>query len=320
MGIALLIVCLGYLILAAIIFFITKKLVKSKKIVVLVALVLILYPFRRVIFYQTLFYFYDRTPLQEIYQTVESPESVYWEDNVWPGFDAYGRHWMVKNYLDGVYLKVLALNGDDGKIYLYRATAKDFVKSNKMRPAVQEAKELHDQAFADAGNRLTKEVAAYRRLYLDILTEFRNLRKKETVPIFKQPEIYSSSQKLPPLNYRVEFNLLPKSLVINNDFDMLHADRISIIDAKSNQEIAYSQRYMAHAGFMSKFSGEQPKFDFKLGDIQPYKFDDRVLFEYTGLKGSFESVRAGLRRSSYNLSRLAWERQFKKQGGINNAN
>lgn len=316
MGIVLLIVCLGYLILAAIIFFITKKLVKSKIIVVLVALVLILYPFRRVIFYQTLFYFYDRTPLQEIHQTVASPESVYWEDNVWPGFDEYGRHWMVKNYLDGVHLKVLALNGDDGKIYLYRATAEDFAGSNKMRPAVQEVTDKYD----DVWNRRTKGIVSASRHDIDILTEFRDQRKKEAEPIFKRPEIYSSTQELPPMHYRIEFNLLPKSLVINNDYKMLHADRISIIDAQSNQEIAYSQRYMAHAGFISKFSGQQPKFDMKIGDKQAYKFDDRVLFGYTGLRGNFESVRAGLRRSSYNLSRLAWERQFKKQGGINNAN
>ncbi len=301
MGIALLIVCLGYLILAAIIFFITKKLVKSKIIVVLVALVLILYPFRRVIFYQTLFYFYDRTPLQEIHQTVESPGSVYWEDNVWPGFDEYGRNWMVKNYLDGVHLKVLALNGDDGKIYLYRATAEDFVESNKMRPAVQKAKEQYDQAFADAGNRLTKEVVTYQLPYLDMLTKFQKQRKEETVPIFKQPEIYSSRQGLPPMHFRVDFNLLPKTLVINNDYDMLHADRISIFDAKSNQEIAYSQRYMAHAGYLSKFSGEQPAYDFKLGDIQVYELDDKVLFEYARVRDKLEVTKNKLDRDFYQL-------------------
>lgn len=280
MGIALLIVCLGYLILAAIIFFITKKLVKSKIIIVLVALVLILYPFRRLMFYETLFYFYDRTPLQEIHQTVESPESVYWEDNVWPGFDERERFCMVKTYLDGVHLKVLALNGDDGKIYLYRATAEDFAGSNKIRPAVQEVIEKYDRDSADAGKRRTKGYVSTSRHVIDILTEFRDQRKKEAEPIFKRSESYSSSQDLPPMHYRIEFNLLPKSLVINNDYDMLHADRISIIDVKNNKEIAYSQRYMAHAGFISKFSGQQPKFDYKLGDFWSYRFDDNVLFQY----------------------------------------
>lgn len=58
-------------------------------------------------------------PLQQINKVIDNPKSVYWEDNIWPGFDEYGRKWMVKNYLDGKHLQMLAMNGDDGTIYLY---------------------------------------------------------------------------------------------------------------------------------------------------------------------------------------------------------
>ena len=71
-----------------------------------------------------------RPPLQEIHNVIESPLSVYWEDNVWPGFDEYGRDWMVKKYLDGKHLQILALNGDDGKIYLYKHNVEEAQQLN----------------------------------------------------------------------------------------------------------------------------------------------------------------------------------------------
>ncbi len=58
-------------------------------------------------------------PLTQSSTSIATPNSVYWEDNVWPGFDEYTREWMVDNYLDGTHLRVLAMKGDDGIIYLY---------------------------------------------------------------------------------------------------------------------------------------------------------------------------------------------------------
>jgi len=141
MGFVLLGVVLGYLILAAIVLWLAKRLTKSKKVVLLVAAFFVLYPFRRFLLFNGLFFYYRMSPLQEIHQTISSPISVYWEDNVWPGFDEYGRHWMVENYLDGIHLQLLALNGEDGKIYLYRATAKDFAASEKLRPGYTRIKQ-----------------------------------------------------------------------------------------------------------------------------------------------------------------------------------
>lgn len=66
-----------------------------------------------------------RQPLQVINEVIEVPGSVYWEDNVWPGFDEFGRNWMVEKYLDGKHLQSLALNGEDGNVYLYRYGQKE---------------------------------------------------------------------------------------------------------------------------------------------------------------------------------------------------
>ncbi len=66
------------------------------------------------------------TPSTYISKKVEYPESIYWEDNVYPGFNEEDRKLMVMNYLDGVHLKQMALNGDDGKIYVYEAKEGEF--------------------------------------------------------------------------------------------------------------------------------------------------------------------------------------------------
>ena len=66
--------------------------------------------------------YYDltRQPLSEFARTVDAPGSVYWEDNVWPGYDENYRLWMIDHLLDGKHLDTLAMNGPDEKIYLYR--------------------------------------------------------------------------------------------------------------------------------------------------------------------------------------------------------
>lgn len=265
--------------------------------------------------------------LQEIRQTVEFPESVVWIDNVWPGFDEYGRHWMVKNYLDGVHLKILALHGDDGKFYLYRASAEDFAESEKLRPdherLVREKKELEEEAkrTGRSGNQKKKD-----KLWHTIWEEhvpkikavgYDQQRKEEVGRIFSRPEIYQKVEDLPPVNYRVEFNPIA---ITSIEKKLLWADKIKVISTQSNNVIAYSKRYMSYGWWLGFPPGRSFSGGYQKGDIQPYKFDDKVLFEYVGVKNQFESVRAGLRRGSYLLSRLAWERKQKKQGGINNAN
>ena len=61
----------------------------------------------------------EPNPKTKIIKKVKYPESIYWEDNVYPGFSKEDRELMIINYLDGVHLKTMALNGDDGKIYVY---------------------------------------------------------------------------------------------------------------------------------------------------------------------------------------------------------
>jgi len=68
----------------------------------------------------------DPKPKTKISKKVEYPESIYWEDNVYPGFSKEDRELMIINYLDGKHLKTMALNGEDGNIYVYEAKEGEF--------------------------------------------------------------------------------------------------------------------------------------------------------------------------------------------------
>ncbi len=79
----------------------------------------------------------------------------------------------------------------------------------------------------------------------------------------------------------------------------------------NEKEIAFSRRYMAYSWtcFLYGSGTPPPSFDYKLGDIQPYELDDKVLFGYTGLKDDVESMKSGFRRSGYNRLSRGYERR-----------
>jgi hypothetical protein len=78
-------------------------------------------------------------------KTVEYPESIYWEDNVYPGFDVEDRKLMVKNYLDGIHLKTMALNAPDNQnVYVYECE-KDIDLYNQYLQKKQQASEVTEQ-------------------------------------------------------------------------------------------------------------------------------------------------------------------------------
>ena len=300
MGIALLVVVLIYLLLGAVVLYLVKRLTKSRKKVLLVGLLLIFGPFWRPLLCSFLFMFYRMQPLQEIHQTVESPISVYWQDNVWPSYDKYGRSWMIDQYLDGVHLKVLALNGDDKKIYLYRAEEQDFVESRKAL-AILKQREAEENEFRK------KSDGRYRDAYEEhcqkkgreecgeyISAMFVNPRvaawqvydriKKEAIKrITDRAEIYDSPEKLPTMRYRVDFNTMKTSFPASR---LLHADEITITDVEKNTVIAFSRRYMAYGNWLSQFGGANPDFHQVIGDKLAYAFDDKVLFGSIDSRGS----------------------------------
>ncbi len=316
---------IGYIIILSL----TIKYAKSKKTVIFVIVILILYPLRRLILFKTLFFFYSLSPLQEIHDTVKSPGSVYWEDNVWPGYDEYGRFWMISSYLDGINLKVLALNGEDGRIYLYRAEEQDYKQSKIFLPEINKQQRKTEESDKEVSKRLqhaehlkgdeyskvTEEFweSPYGKYILDqdsqlnkLKEKYRDQRKKDVQAIMSRAEVYVSTTDLPPIVYTVRFNSIKIVWPLNK---LLHADKITISDNRKNKEIAYSRRYMAYAALITQFSGQQPEFDYKLGDERVNEFDDQVLFRYADIR-SPDWDRNYLKRGSYKSSTLYWKSSY----------
>lgn len=122
--------------------------------------------------------------LEKITRTVEYPESVYWEDNVKSklvGIDGRELSYFIEKTLDGIHLKKLAVNGKNGKIYLYTASKKqspDIYESEKSLPPMKykvqfetvilpkfEGHFIHSDIIKIIDNE-TKESIAYSKRYL----------------------------------------------------------------------------------------------------------------------------------------------------------
>lgn len=154
----------------------------------------------------------DPHPKTFIKKTVEYPESIYWEDNIYPGFDEKDRLLMIRNYLDGVHLKTMALNGPDGTIYVYSATEEDWRESS-------------------ANN---KETEQDWKDYFTTLDE-------EARKIADQSRIYTR-QTMPQINYSVIFNVVP---LTSFERRYLWSDEVMITDERTSEAIAYNRRLMS---------------------------------------------------------------------------
>jgi len=299
MGIALILVSFVYIIFAVIMIAIASKGIKSKLYVLFFVIFFAVIPFHRMIFIKTLFFFYSKEPLEVIHETVEKPISVYWEDKVTPGFNKFDREGMVRHYLDGVHVKVLAMNGKDGKYYIYRATEKDYEKSNELLLEYEKAKSMYLIQKEISDNYLeelrkarkqeniikidkNKPVFVELRKRLKITEDLRNkydvFKKNEDKKVLSKGQVLLSKTFLKQVNYKIEWAFVSESRFVNTEDKILYGDKISIVDLSAKKVIAYSKRYMAYAGLISKFSGQQPKFDYKLGRETLQHFDDEILF------------------------------------------
>ena len=146
-------------------------------------------------------------PKTKIIKKVEYPISIYWEDNVYPGFSKQDRELMIINYLDGVHLKTMALNGDDGKIYVYHLD-KPILKELKAKYSTKEW--------------YTKGIEEYKKIVL------------------RTQHIYTKST-MPKTNYTVTFNEVKLNSFARK---FLYSDETKVIDNKTDKVIAYNRRYM----------------------------------------------------------------------------
>jgi len=191
-------------------------------------------------------YYCLSTPSTYIKQKIEYPESIYWEDNVYPGFNKEDRELMIMNYLDGDHLKTMALNGDDGKVYVYHLEKPIF---NEITKGFSE-QELYKSGF-----------------------------KKYAQIVMQNEKIYTK-QTMPKMNYTVTSNELNLNFFAKK---FLYSDKTQVIDNNTSKTIAYNERYMRFFyNTLPDFAGGRYYSDSMCGDS--YFWFDYHVFKFQGVE------------------------------------
>lgn len=199
-----------YILVAMGVYRLTKRFIQQKWVHRVVLVIIFLIPTYDIIITNTLgAYHCLTTPSTYISKTVEYPESIYWEDNVYPGFNEEDRKLMIMNYLDGVHLKTMALNGDDGKVYTYEANASTWEQLNPLEKD-------RGQPYYDMVNAIAQT----------IMETSEQIYTKETMP---------------KMNYTVTFDEV-KLNPLSRKF--LYSDETKVIDNQTGETIAYNRRVM----------------------------------------------------------------------------
>ena len=193
----------------------------------------------------------EPNPKTYIKHTVEEPISIYWEDNVYQGFDDTDAKLMVKNYLDGVHLQTMALNTPDGKVKIYSyvnvpQSYVDLVKEGYV--ATKEAQKKHI-LFEDAWNKY--KAKEWTKAEFDVVAKDSGIADKKRESLTKQIETAkaqltlviteTTKEQMPMMNYTVKTNEVHLSDLAQK---VLYSDEVNITDNRTKEVIAYNRRIM----------------------------------------------------------------------------
>ena len=144
---------------------------------------------------------------------IEKPYSIYFEDNIYPGFSQDDRLLMVKKYLGRELLKTMALNGDDGKVYLYTtehnqtsASIKEDIQKKQQQILQSKRKQLYKQRdlLAQKERHLTYEMKTEYKVPSNLL-ELNNYNNGllESYWVVKTSEIKVFNKKIEVLDQQI---------------------------------------------------------------------------------------------------------------------
>ena len=153
-----------YMAVSAIVMVITVKYAKKIWIRGIVAVVLFLIPTYDIIITNILGAYYCATaPKAFIKETVEYPQSIYFEDNKQP-FTKEDVERMKRNYLDGIHLKTLALNLSDGNVIIFSfdENSSEFKEYLKIMKEYNEAKASYKALQEELHKRLENGEIKYK--------------------------------------------------------------------------------------------------------------------------------------------------------------
>ena len=234
------------LIIALIVRFITK----NRWIISALVITAILIPTYDIIITNILGTYYcaqEPNPKTLIKKKVQYPLSIYWEDNVYPGFSKEDRELMITNYLDGVHLKTMALNGDDGKIYVYSKETPQESYDQLLSHLNQEEKQFDylDKELKkhDLNKEPKHEWVAIRDARLEAMNKVYAIHNqlKQFVDNFPVDEQIYTKETMPKMNYTVTDDEVKLNSFVRK---FLYSDETRVIENKTGEVIAYNRNYM----------------------------------------------------------------------------
>ena len=232
---------IAYIAIAVGIYLFIKHYVGMKWVNRITLVILILIPIYDIIITNVLAgYYCFTTPSTYINKKVEYPESIYFEDNIFGGFDKEDRRLMIMNYLDGIHLKTMALNGENEEVYVYKINAQAISYQLLQTRYTKEHEKLLSQI--DYQNKSQEENENLIAKNKQALQKIDRTINNYIDSILSTQEVYTK-KTMPKMNYAVTFNE-----VILNSFSrkFLYSDETKIIDNKTNKIIAYSSQYMPY--------------------------------------------------------------------------
>lgn len=190
----------------------------------------------------------EPNPKTYIKHTVEEPISIYWEDNIYPGFDEVDSKLMVANYLDGVHLQRMALNTPDGKVrvYSYANVSQSYIDLFNESVMVKKEMVQKQKVFNQARNH--KKLEDYppdfnqiRDMYLKVMDKNEALTKQIEAEKAKLDLVIIETTKdqMPQMNYTVKTDEVHLSDLARK---VLYSDEVKITDNHTKEVIAYNRR------------------------------------------------------------------------------
>lgn len=179
---------------------------------------------------------------------VTHPLSIIYLDNIDGGFDEDDRLLIIMNYLDGVHLQEVAINGDDGNLYKYTAKKSDWESSDSKR------------ALGAKGYNM------------------KSLRK-DALKIFKNG-IEVGTEELSKFNYLVEYNAIPLPFL---DSKYIRQDEVKIVQLNTGETLGYNRRVLRKFyRILPDFVGGRLYFPKPIcGNYKLYKFDEEIFHKAT---------------------------------------
>ncbi len=249
MGIILVPLCILYMFAVALVVILVYRFITASKFVMIALIAIgVLLPTYDIIITNALGAYYckaDPNPKTFIKEKVEYPESIYWEDNIFGGFDVNERRQMVQNYLDGIHLKTMALNGDDGKVYVYyyEDIPKEYY-SLKQEYAIVTKRYINcrnDWNIAYDSNDLKyKKIGKECTVLSKKQDELRGILNKKINTFVLKEEIYNKPS-VAQMNYTVTFDEVKLNFFARK---FLYSDETKVVNNKTDEIIAYNRRYM----------------------------------------------------------------------------